>query len=189
MTADSQIRHVDRFERVILVVRYVRPLLFLLGGGKEEEDAAGFQARQQRQQHPAHHRPHTTLRNNIIRVEKFCYCNLLREPVYIADQQNYHAVDPICDIKHSLKVVILNPKKTMAESNGSTSSIPDSGWSKDRLMGKSVSFKGVSQNGEASTRPSSSSSKEKIDPMLWGRPGHLTDEEAETFVSYSFSSD
>lgn len=57
-------------------------------------------------------------------------------------------------------------------------------------MGKSVSFKGISQEGHAANRPSTASSsssaangKDKIDPMLWGRPGHLTDVEAETFVS------
>jgi hypothetical protein len=84
-----------------------------------------------------------------------------------------------------------------SSSTPSSSSIPDSDWSKDRLMGKSVSFKGINNDGEAvtpatttttstsssaTTRPSVTS-KEKMNPMLWGRPGHLTEEEVETFVS------
>ena len=61
-------------------------------------------------------------------------------------------------------------------------SIPDSDWSKDRLMGKSVSFKGIGSDGQAVT-PATPHGKDKIDPMLWGRPGHLSDEEADIYVS------
>lgn len=69
-----------------------------------------------------------------------------------------------------------------------SSSMADSNWSKDRLMGKNVSFKGVNNisEGEATTLPANgknADSKEKIDPMLWGRPGHLTEEETEIYVS------
>ena len=60
--------------------------------------------------------------------------------------------------------------------------IPDSDWSKDRLMGKSVSFKGIGSDGQAVT-PATPHGKDKIDPMLWGRPGHLSDEEADIYVS------
>jgi hypothetical protein len=60
--------------------------------------------------------------------------------------------------------------------------IADSDWSKDRLMGKSVSFKGIGKDGQAAT-PSTHHNKEKIDPMLWGRPGHLSEEEADIYVS------
>jgi hypothetical protein len=50
-------------------------------------------------------------------------------------------------------------------------------------MGKNVSFKGIG-NANGGVVSSPSHSKEKIDPMLWGRPGHLSDEEAETFVRF-----
>lgn len=70
----------------------------------------------------------------------------------------------------------------------STAGIPDSNWSKDRLMGKSVSFKGFNADGSSTTVTSPEvqqyhQTKAKIDPMLWGRPGHLSEEEAETYVS------
>ncbi len=67
-------------------------------------------------------------------------------------------------------------------------------WSADRLMGKQVSFKGLATegedgavaSGEAPSSPRRRKSKvevAKLDPMLWGRPGHLTDSEVEVFVS------
>lgn len=66
-------------------------------------------------------------------------------------------------------------------------------WSADRLMGKQVSFKGLPAEGEngkaadeAPPSPRKRKSKieaSKLDPMLWGRPGHLSEEEAEIFVS------
>ena len=56
--------------------------------------------------------------------------------------------------------------------------LPDSGWTREQLMGKHVSF----PNGGGASSPSKSG-KEKIDPMLWGRPGHLSEEEADTYVS------
>lgn len=73
-------------------------------------------------------------------------------------------------------------------------------WSRDRLMGKSVSFKGLSEppeEGENGTSSSPTSDKPrrrrsskkiekgdvKLDPMLWGQPGHLTEEEADIYVS------
>ena len=65
-------------------------------------------------------------------------------------------------------------------------------WSADRLMGKQVSFKGLAVDGDngASTDLTSSPRRRKskieaakLDPMLWGRPGHLTDDEVEVFVS------
>jgi len=68
--------------------------------------------------------------------------------------------------------------------------IPDSNWSKDRLMGKSVSFKGaINQDGTTTvTSPAGSKQrhdhKEKIDPMLWGRPGHLSEEEADIYMKF-----
>ncbi|KAL3931125.1 MAG: hypothetical protein SGARI_004284 [Bacillariaceae sp.] len=54
--------------------------------------------------------------------------------------------------------------------------IPDSDWSRDQLMGKSVSFKGISKDGSTTApmqKASHGASKDKIDPMLWGRPGHV----------------
>jgi hypothetical protein len=69
-------------------------------------------------------------------------------------------------------------------------------WSADRLMGKQVSFKGLPVEAaaapaalEAPASPRKRKSKievAKLDPMLWGRPGHLSDEECEIFVSLSF---
>ena len=61
-------------------------------------------------------------------------------------------------------------------------------------MGKSVSFKGLpaeeeKPNGDAAPprsprgRKSKAKVDVKIDPMLWGQPGHLTEQEAETYVS------
>jgi len=83
-------------------------------------------------------------------------------------------------------------------------SSPDSNWSRDKLMGKSVSFKGLSaetaNGGESASTGGSSrklakmGSKKKslakapkddgIDPDLWGRPGHLTEEEANTYFKF-----
>ena len=57
--------------------------------------------------------------------------------------------------------------------------LPDSGWTKEQLTGKHVSFP---NNGGGSSSPSKSG-KDKIDPMLWGRPGHLSEAEADTYVS------
>jgi hypothetical protein len=65
-------------------------------------------------------------------------------------------------------------------------------WSADRLMGKQVAFKGVGENGgttSADDAPSSPRRRKpkvdaaKIDPMLWGRPGHLTESDYQVFVS------
>jgi hypothetical protein len=69
-------------------------------------------------------------------------------------------------------------------------------WSKDRLMGKQVSFKGITPpeeeatNGDAHAVPSSPKGRKskvkldtKLDPMLWGQPGHLTEGEVEVYVS------
>ena len=68
-------------------------------------------------------------------------------------------------------------------------------WSADRLMGKQVSFKGIAAEGEnggaeaSSDAPASPRRRKskieaaKLDPMLWGRPGHLTEDEVEVFVS------
>ena len=64
--------------------------------------------------------------------------------------------------------------------------IADNNWSKEDLMGKSVSFKGMPPENGSSPEKRHSHVKDmtKIDPMLWGRPGHLTEHEAETYVSY-----
>jgi hypothetical protein len=100
-------------------------------------------------------------------------------------------IDPRTHIETE-RIMTDNNTTTMTNGTSSSSSIPDSDWSKDRLMGKTVSFKGISKEGEAispsaaattTTRHTTTASKEKMDPMLWGRPGHLTDAEAETFVS------
>jgi hypothetical protein len=70
-------------------------------------------------------------------------------------------------------------------------------WSRDRLMGKSVSFKGISagaengengENGDAPPSPRKRKSKvkadvPKLDPMLWGQPGHLSEEDVDVYVS------
>lgn len=64
-------------------------------------------------------------------------------------------------------------------------------WSADRLMGKQVAFKGVGENGStgADDAPPSPRRRKpkvdaaKIDPMLWGRPGHLTESDYQVFVS------
>jgi hypothetical protein len=66
-------------------------------------------------------------------------------------------------------------------------------------MGKQVSFKGMDENGSTTAAASASATGEdptgsprrrkpkvdvaKLDPMLWGRPGHLTEEECQIFVS------
>jgi hypothetical protein len=70
--------------------------------------------------------------------------------------------------------------------------IPDN-WGRERLMGKSVSFKGMppaeeAENGKSpspSPRRKSKVDKDsaKLDPMLWGQPGHLTDEQTDVYVS------
>jgi hypothetical protein len=57
----------------------------------------------------------------------------------------------------------------------------DNDWSREDLMGKNVSFRDA--NGDVGSTPTKSHNKDKIDPMLWGRPGHLSDEEADTYVS------
>lgn len=49
------------------------------------------------------------------------------------------------------------------------SEIPDSNWTKAQLMG--------------SHSASSLVSMKKADPNLWGRPGYLTKDEADTYVS------
>lgn len=66
-------------------------------------------------------------------------------------------------------------------------------------MGKSVSFKGIApedldvgqENGASEKgkrrRSSLKAADLKIDPMLWGQPGHLTEEEADTYVSVNSS--
>ena len=72
----------------------------------------------------------------------------------------------------------------------------DDDWSRDRLTGKQVSFKGLppQEKEEAAasvtTSPMSSPRRRrktvsipKMDPMLWGQPGHLTDQEADCYVS------
>jgi hypothetical protein len=67
-------------------------------------------------------------------------------------------------------------------------------WSRDRLTGKSVSFKGIpaetEENGTGDAplsprqrRKSKVKMDLKLDPMLWGQPGHLTEEEADIYVS------
>ena len=64
-------------------------------------------------------------------------------------------------------------------------------WSADRLMGKQVAFKGVGENGTTSADDAPPSPRRrkpkvdaaKIDPMLWGRPGHLTESDYQVFVS------
>ena len=67
-------------------------------------------------------------------------------------------------------------------------------WSEERLLGKQVSFKGMPEggtNGAASLEPPVSPRRRKskatvpggLDPMLWGRPGHLTEAEVAVFVS------
>ena len=82
----------------------------------------------------------------------------------------------------------------------SSSCPPHSNWSKDKLTGKSVSFKGLpvgSDSGISGGRTSllkRRSSKamvatpmdDGIHPQLWGRPGHLTDAEADVYVSFLF---
>ena len=60
--------------------------------------------------------------------------------------------------------------------------LPDSGWTKEQLTGKHVSFPNNGAGGGGSSSPSKSG-KDKIDPMLWGRPGHLSEAEADTYVS------
>mmetsp|Transcript_10782 Transcript_10782/g.16960 ORF Transcript_10782/g.16960 Transcript_10782/m.16960 type:complete len:452 (-) Transcript_10782:155-1510(-) len=69
-------------------------------------------------------------------------------------------------------------------------------WSRDRLMGKSVSFKGIPAETEETNgsdgktlsprqrRKSKVKVDVKIDPMLWGQPGHLTDEEADVYFKF-----
>ena len=64
--------------------------------------------------------------------------------------------------------------------------IPDSDWSRDQLMGKSVSFKGIAKDGSTTApmqKAAHGAPKDKIDPMLWGRPGHLSEAEVDVFVS------
>ena len=100
--------------------------------------------------------------------------------------------------------------------NAPKSSCPHSNWSKDKLTGKSVSFKGLPAgsvdtsvdivdattaaaspggNGRRMSLTKRRSNKsmtmaapadEGIDPQLWGRPGHLSDSEADTYVSFDF---
>jgi len=68
----------------------------------------------------------------------------------------------------------------------STSTVPHSNCTKDMLTGKTVQFSG--QSLEQATASLSVSSKKKgkseIDPALWGRPGHLTDPEADTYLRF-----
>jgi hypothetical protein len=70
-------------------------------------------------------------------------------------------------------------------------------WSRDRLMGKSVSFKGIAPpeengNGKEPTLSPKQRRKSKVkagivDPMLWGQPGHLTEDEVDVYVSLSLT--
>lgn len=98
--------------------------------------------------------------------------------------------------------------------NAPKSSCPHSNWSKDKLTGKSVSFKGLPAgsvdtsvdivdattaaaspggNGRRMSLTKRRSNKsmtmaapadEGIDPQLWGRPGHLSDTEADTYLAF-----
>jgi len=94
-----------------------------------------------------------------------------------------------------------------------TTTCPNSNWSKDKLMGKSVSFKGLSAGSSAAdsaagitdtdTDTNNNSQKkrlslskrrsattmpapkdEEIDPALWGRPGHLSESDADTYLKF-----
>jgi len=63
--------------------------------------------------------------------------------------------------------------------------LPDSGWTKEQLTGKHVSFPNNNGGGGGGSGSSpSKSGKNKIDPMLWGRPGHLSEEEANTYMRF-----
>lgn len=83
---------------------------------------------------------------------------------------------------------------TEEPSSSSRSIFPDSdcNWSKKRLTGKSVSFVGGTTTMEAKVPPGSQKRKtvakaptdKGIDPSLWGRPGHLTDAEADTYLRF-----
>jgi hypothetical protein len=90
-----------------------------------------------------------------------------------------------------------------AEENGSNGAGISEAWGRDRLLGKTVSFKGVADgdvSGEIVTNGSSKAPESpkkknkskkggaaaaKLDPMLWGQPGHLTEDEADVYVSES----
>mmetsp|Transcript_22498 Transcript_22498/g.53093 ORF Transcript_22498/g.53093 Transcript_22498/m.53093 type:complete len:461 (-) Transcript_22498:445-1827(-) len=81
------------------------------------------------------------------------------------------------------------------EQNG-TSSCPNSNWTKEQLTGKSVTFDQGLPEATASKLAVSSPGAQKrqsiakapkdsgIDPALWGRPGHLTDAEADTYLKF-----
>ena len=88
-----------------------------------------------------------------------------------------------------------------AVTTSASSCPPHSNWSKDKLTGKSVSFKGLPVGGSDNSGNSGGrtsllkrrSSKQAmaatpmedgIHPQLWGRPGHLTDAEADVYVSF-----
>ena len=88
----------------------------------------------------------------------------------------------------------------MTAEDTSTSSPLKESWSRERLMGKSVSFKGLENDqeeneattgngGDVTAQQKRRRSKKlekgeiKMDPMLWGQPGHLTEEEANVYVS------
>lgn len=83
-----------------------------------------------------------------------------------------------------------------AEEQNGTSSCPNSNWTKEQLTGKSVSFSQGLPEATASQLAISSPSPPKrkslikapkdsgIDPALWGRPGHLTDGEADTYLKF-----
>jgi hypothetical protein len=85
----------------------------------------------------------------------------------------------------------IHPQQTVSNKMTESRPIPDN-WGRERLMGKSVSFKGMppaeeAENGKAPPSPKrkSKSGKDstKLDPMLWGQPGHLTEAETDVYVS------
>lgn len=53
-------------------------------------------------------------------------------------------------------------------------------WSRDQLVGKEVSIEGIGANGSTTTQSRKSMA---VNPLLWGRPGHLSEDEADIFVS------
>ena len=69
----------------------------------------------------------------------------------------------------------------MTGENGASDNIPDQ-WTKEELMGGTKKAEAPAPV-ETKGRRSSVRDLGKADPLLWGLPGHLTEEEADTYVS------
>lgn len=94
----------------------------------------------------------------------------------------------------SIQLQSITMSSSTEEQSGTSSQSSLSNWSKEQLTGKSVAFVEGLPEEMASRLSISSAPKRKsvskapkdegIDPALWGRPGHLTDAKADTYLQF-----